>query len=61
MIENKSPVFGYSLCVNAKNSYGGYTGNQLHWVFIKNNQVKRIQDTTQFPYRVIFIGHDITC
>ncbi|PHM46493.1 hypothetical protein [Xenorhabdus miraniensis] len=63
MIQNKLPVFGYSLCVNvnAKNSYGGYTGNQLYWVFIKNNQVERIQDTTQFPYKRIFIGHNITC
>ncbi|MCC8365837.1 hypothetical protein J8V57_06000 [Xenorhabdus sp. PB61.4] len=63
IFENKSPVFGYSLCVNvnAKNSYGGYTGSQLHWIFIKNNQVKRIQNTTRFPYRMIFIGHEITC
>ncbi|MBD1229394.1 hypothetical protein [Xenorhabdus griffiniae] len=63
MIKDHLPVFGYSLCVNinAKNSYGGYTGNHLYWIFTKNNSVMRVQDTTKFPYRKIFIGHDITC
>lgn len=33
--------FGYSVCVNvnAKNSYGGYTGFQRHYFLIKNGSV----------------------
>lgn len=43
----KGPLFGgginagYGVCayVNAKNSYGGYTGAKLHWFLIKNGRV----------------------
>ena len=32
---------GYAVCayVNAKNSYGGYTGGKLSWFLIKNDRV----------------------
>lgn len=34
-------VAGYAVCayVNAKNSYGGYTGGKLSWFLIKNDRV----------------------
>lgn len=34
-------LFGYSVCVhlNARNSFGGYTGFKLHYFMIKNNRV----------------------
>ena len=34
-------VLGYSTCVeiNAKNSYGGYTGAKRHWFLIRDGQV----------------------
>jgi hypothetical protein len=34
-------VFGYVICayINAKNGFGGYTGNQLSYFMIKNGRV----------------------
>ena len=63
MVEQGNFVYGYSLCVNvnAKNSYGGYVGKQLYWVFMRNNNVLRITNTTE-PYgNIIFVGRPITC
>ncbi len=33
--------FGYGVCVtiNAKNSYGGYTGQKLHYFLIHNSNI----------------------
>lgn len=63
MFENSEPLFGYSVCfsLNAKNSYGGYTGKKPYWAMIKNGVVKRMHNTNEYPYKMIFIGHDITC
>ncbi len=63
MVENRTFVYGYSTClyVNAKNSYGGYTGDQLYWVFMRNNQVLRVKNTNG-PYGgIIFVGRPINC
>ena len=40
-IDNESALYGYSVCVyvNAKNSYGGYTGKKPYWVLIRNDSV----------------------
>lgn len=36
-----STQYGYGVCVNinAKNSYGGYTGNKLHYFLINNDKI----------------------
>lgn len=63
MVEHRQFVYGYSTCVyvNAKNSYGGYTGKKLYWAFIRNNQVLRLNDT-EGPYgQMIFVGRPINC
>lgn len=63
MVENRNFVYGYSTCVfvNAKNSYGGYTGNQLYWAFIRNDKVLRIQNTNGAYGGMIFRGRSINC
>lgn len=55
----REAVYGYSSCieVNAKNSYGGYTGFQAHWLLIRNGRVVRIQR----PDRLIYIGRYPSC
>jgi hypothetical protein len=60
----KEANYGYSVCVpvNAKNSYGGYTGNHLFWFFIRNGNVIRSQDVDSSPLgRTIYIGKAINC
>lgn len=39
-------LFGYIVCadINAKNSYGGYTGRQPYYFIIKNDTVVRTAD-----------------
>ncbi|HHH0485780.1 TPA: hypothetical protein ACPZO0_002151 [Yersinia enterocolitica] len=63
MVNNRKFVYGYSSCVfvNAKNSYGGYTGKQLYWVFIRNNEVLRVKDTNGDFGSLIFVGRNINC
>jgi len=63
MVANTDFVYGYSICfsVNAKNSYGGYVGNQLYWGFIRNGKVLRVQNTTDAYGNMIFIGRPVTC
>ncbi|EFL80900.1 hypothetical protein [Actinobacillus pleuropneumoniae] len=53
--------YGYSSCVqvNAKNSYGGYTGNQAYWFFFYNNEVMRVQKISEL--NMIYIGRPINC
>lgn len=63
MVAHRDFVYGYSTCVyvNAKNSYGGYAGDQLYWVFMRNNQVLRVKNTTD-PYGgIIFVGRQVNC
>lgn len=63
MVENRNFVYGYSSCVfvNAKNSYGGYVGKQLYWVFMRNNEVLRIKNTNDAYGDIIFVGRSINC
>jgi hypothetical protein len=44
----REPVYGYVVCmsVNAKNSYGAYTGNQLTGVFIRDGKVRQYTSAT---------------
>lgn len=63
MVEHRDFVYGYSTClyVNAKNSYGGYSGDQLYWVFMRDNQVLRVKNTAS-PYGgIIFVGRPVNC
>lgn len=59
---NREAVFGYSVCatVNAKNSYGGYTGGQVRWFLIRNGSIVRTQ-ATEGIYSNIYIGRPINC
>ncbi|WP_421531962.1 hypothetical protein [Lelliottia amnigena] len=63
MVEKSDFVYGYSLCVlvNAKNSYGGYTGKQQYWVFMRNGKVLRIKNTNGAYGNIIFIGRPVNC
>lgn len=63
MVEKSNFVYGYSSCVfvNAKNSYGGYTGKQLYWAFIRNGQVLRIKNTNDAYGNIIFVGRPVNC
>lgn len=63
MAENRLFVYGYSVCVyvNAKNSYGGYVGDQLYWVFLRDNQVRRIKNTNDQFGNIIFLGRPVNC
>ncbi|MFT1618124.1 hypothetical protein [Enterobacter kobei] len=63
IVENRNFVYGYSSCVyvNAKNSYGGYTGKQLYWAFMRNGQVLRIKNTNDAYGNIIFIGRPVNC
>jgi hypothetical protein len=62
-IENateKKAIYGYAVCVlvNAKNSYGGYTGNERHWFFIRNGEVVREMAEGE---TLISMGHKTSC
>jgi len=65
VIENfmaQQAIYGYSVCVsvNAKNSYGGYTGSHVFWYFIRNGEILRSRDTT-ITGTTIYIGRSINC
>ncbi|WP_153985153.1 hypothetical protein [Lonepinella koalarum] len=55
--------YGYSTCVlvNAKNSYGGYVGNQLYWIFFYNREVFRTQKVDVGFGASIYRGRAINC
>ena len=61
-IANRRAIYGYSSCVqvNAKNSYGGYTGNQQFWFFFQNGQIARAQNVTT-GFNIIYLGRPINC
>jgi hypothetical protein len=61
--QNKQPIFGYTTCmgVNAKNSYGGYTGIKGYWFFFHHGEIVRAQQTDVYPGMMIFQGHNVTC
>jgi hypothetical protein len=63
MVDQRKFIYGYSTCVfvNAKNSYGGYTGKQLYWAFIRDNKVLRIKSTNDAFGEIIFRGRPINC
>lgn len=63
MVEQRDFIYGYSTCVfvNAKNSYGGYTGKQLYWAFIRNNKILRVKSTNEAYGSIIFRGRPINC
>lgn len=63
MVQDGNFVYGYSTCVfvNAKNSYGGYTGKQLYWVFMRDNNVLRIKNTNDAYGDIIFVGRPVNC
>lgn len=65
-IENvnaKKVIYGYSACVyvNAKNSYGGYTGKKQYWFFFNNGKILRAKDTSSAFGRIVYRGHPINC
>lgn len=61
--ENKQAIFGYTTCmgINAKNSYGGYTGIKGYWFFFHKGRIVRAQQTDVYPGMMIFRGHNVTC
>ena len=63
IVENLKPVFGYSTCatINAKNSYGGYAGNQTYWFFMRNGKIERSQNLSGYPGKMISRDHYVNC
>lgn len=61
VFEYQKPITGYSIClyVNAKNSFGGYTGKKLYWAFFKDNKLLRIKNADDS--KTISGWHDISC
>lgn len=59
-VDKKEAAYGYSTCVsvNAKNSYGGYTGAQTTWFLIRNDQIVTTRD---MRLGIIYRGHPINC
>lgn len=55
----KQAVYGYSVCaqVNARNSFGGYTGFTTRWFLIRNGQIAR----SKKPEYHIYIGRPYRC
>lgn len=55
----KEAVYGYTVCahVNARNSYGGYTGMKTRWFLIRNGQIVR----SAKPKYGIYIGRPYRC
>ena len=55
----KEAVYGYSVCarVNARNSFGGYTGFKTRWFLIRNGRIVRISP----PRFHIYIGRPYRC
>ncbi|MDR5772865.1 MULTISPECIES: hypothetical protein [unclassified Caballeronia] len=56
MTEHRA-VYGYLVCtdINAKNSYGGYTGAKRRWFLIRNGAVVR------YGERPMYVGHVAPC
>lgn len=63
MIASLKPFYGYSVCadINAKNSYGGYTGSKTFWFLIRDGRIERAQSTEGFPGKMISRGHFMNC
>lgn len=61
--EQDKIIYGYSGCVNVSvsNDKDDFGPKRLFWVFYRNDKVLRVQDTEEFPYTRIFVGHDINC
>ncbi|MFM5589154.1 hypothetical protein [Aeromonas salmonicida] len=61
-MENHKAIYGHSSCVliNAKNSYGAYTGDHLYWFFFKDGEIIRSQDTST-GFNIIYVGRPISC
>lgn len=64
MVERRQPFYGYSACVilNAKNSYGAYTGNQAYWFMFRDGKIARWQRIDSgFPGKLISLKHYVNC
>lgn len=57
----KEATYGYTVCVyvNAKNSYGGYTGNHMFWFFIKDGVILKESDLTEGKYSKMLYQNDL--
>lgn len=62
-ITENDVYYGYSACVqvNAKNSYGGYTGNEPYWFFFYKNQIMRVKKISSEFGSSIYIGRNVNC
>ena len=55
----KQAAYGYSVCgkVNARNSYGGFTGTKTRWFLVRNSRIVR----SNKPKYGIYIGRPYRC
>jgi hypothetical protein len=63
LVRDLKPYFGWSVCadINAKNSFGGYTGSKTFWFFIRDERIQRSQSTEGSTGTMISSGHFINC
>ncbi len=63
LVDTKSRValYGYSVCVNvnAKNSYGGYTGNKPYWLLIRNGEIIKTLEPTTADHRLDYFAEQL--
>jgi hypothetical protein len=71
-VADSQPIYGWSVCatINAKNSYGGYSGAQVYWFFFRDGKIFRgrnieedagIPGVISIPGNRISVGHDVNC
>jgi len=63
-VDAKEATYGYSACVlvNAKNSYGGYTGNHRYWFFLRDGKIIRNNDVDSGYFgKIIYQGRNVNC
>lgn len=63
IVDRKSKIvaYGYAVCAyfNAKNSYGGYTGNKMYWFLIKNDNVVLSKNVSSTQFLSLIYGSDM--
>lgn len=59
-VHQQEAVYGWSTCatVNARNSYGGYTGPKTRWFLLRDGEIVTTRDTA---LGIIYRGRRINC
>ncbi|MCE1241424.1 MAG: hypothetical protein LWW83_16035 [Azonexaceae bacterium] len=60
--KTRKTIYGYAVCgyVNAKNSYGAYTGQHMFWFLIKNEEVIRQKDLSIDNFDILIYSNNLS-